>query len=265
MPPLLDRHHTAQARAPIRPRPGIDRIVQVTTGVVLLHGKWDQAPFAIAALTDALTAAGHRWRLPTLPWALRRLYDASFDTALDQIADEAAALRHAGCSRVILCGHSLGACAALATAVHRGGVDGLILLAPGHFPERLAADGHTAASLSIAKHALANGRGQTRMPLIDVHQGRPRQLRIRPDHYLSYFAPEGAAAWPDNCRRLPAPLPMLWLVERGDGAAPPGIDYAFRQASAHAASRWLQVDATHHALPAQAIDTVLDWLPPQYG
>ncbi|MCZ4305112.1 alpha/beta fold hydrolase [Zoogloeaceae bacterium G21618-S1] len=232
----------------------------MTTGVVLLHGKWDQAPFAIAALTDALTAAGHPWRLPTLPWALRRLYDASFDTALDQIAAEATALRDAGCSRIILCGHSLGACAALATAARRGGIDGLILLAPGHFPERLAADGHTAASLATAKHALANGHGQTRIPLIDVHQGQPRQLRIRPDHYLSTFAPDGAAVWPDNCRRLRPPLPMLWLVERVDGTAPPGIDYAFRQAPAHAASRWQRIDATHHALPAQSVGTVLDWL-----
>ena len=228
----------------------------MTTGVVLLHGKWDRPPFAVAALSGALTSAGHLWRLPSLPWALRRLYDASFEAALDQIADEAATLREAGCTRVILCGHSLGACAALATAAHRGHIDGLILLAPGHFPERLAADGHTSASLATAANALAAGRGHERIPLIDVHQGQPRRLRMRPDHYLGYFAPDGPAVWPDNCRRLTAPLPMLWRVD----AAAPGIDYAFRQAPAHTASTWQRIAASHHEVPAQSVDAVLDWL-----
>lgn len=232
----------------------------MSTGVVLLHGKWDQPPFAIATLTDALTDAGYRWRLPTLPWALRRLYDTPLARALDQITDEAAALRAAGCTRVLLCGHSLGAGAALAVAARRGGIDGLILLAPGHFPERLATDGHTAASLASAARAVAGGQGQARIALVDVHQGQPRRLRIRPDHYLSYFAPDGAAVWPDNCRRLAVPLPMLWLIEDAPGTVAPGIDYAFRQAPPHPASQWRRVAATHHDTPARSTDIVLDWL-----
>ncbi|MBT0961285.1 alpha/beta fold hydrolase [Denitromonas iodatirespirans] len=232
----------------------------MTIGVVLLHGKWDTPPFAVAALAEPLAGAGCAVRLPTLPWALRRLYDACFDAALDQIADEAAALRHAGCRRVLLCGHSLGACAALATAAQRGGIDGLILLAPGHFPERLAAAGHTAESLHAARAAVTAGRGAQRLPLVDVHQGRVRRLRLRPDHYLGYFSPDGPAAWPANAARLAAPLPMLWLTPHSDTAHAPGIDYAFERAPHHPASNWRGVAAAHHDTPAQAVGPILDWL-----
>ncbi|KAA3650916.1 MAG: alpha/beta fold hydrolase [Proteobacteria bacterium] len=228
--------------------------------MVLLHGKWDAPPFAIAALADPLAEAGYLVRQPMLPWALRRRYDAPFDAALDQIAGEVLALREAGCRRIVLCGHSLGAGAALATAARRGHVDGLVLLAPGHFPERLAADGHTTASLANAAHAVANGRGQARVPLVDVHQGQPRRLRIRPDHYLGYFAPDGPAAWPGNCQRLSTALPMLWLVEDAPGTAAPGIDYAFRQVPPHPASQWRRVTATHHDTPASSTAIVIDWL-----
>lgn len=232
----------------------------MSTGVVLLHGKWDAPPFAVAALAEPLAGAGCAVRLPTLPWALRRLYDATFDAALDQIADEAATLRHAGCARVVLCGHSLGACAALAAAAQRGGIDGLILLAPGHFPERLAAAGHTAESLHAARAAVAAGRGAQRLPLVDVHQGRVRRLRLRPDHYLGYFSPDGPAVWPANAARLAAPLPMLWLIPHGDTAHAPGIDYAVEQAPRHPASDCRRIAATHHDTPAHAVGPVLDWL-----
>lgn len=232
----------------------------MSTGVVLLHGKWDAPPFAVAALAGPLAAAGCAVRLPTLPWALRRLYDAPFDAALDQIAGEAAALHSAGCDRILLCGHSLGACAALATAAQRGGIDGLILLAPGHFPERLAAAGHTGESLQAARAAVAAGHGARRLPLVDVHQGRVRRLRLRPDHYLGYFSPDGPAVWPTNAARLGTPLPMLWLTPHSDTVHAPGIDYAFERAAAHPASDWRRIAATHHDTPAQAIEPVLDWL-----
>lgn len=229
-------------------------------GVLLLHGKWGKPPYAHAPLTEALVAAGHAVASPCLPWALRRLYDADFAAALDEVAREVALLCHQGCCRVVLAGHSLGACAALAYAARRGGVDGLILLAPAHFPERLLAEGHTGDSLTAARLALAGPEPGKRIPVVDVNQGVRHRLRIAPAIYLSYFDPAGPTSWSANASVLPLDLPVLWAVGKDDPAYPGTFDYPFDLSPAHP-HRHRAVLATDHAgTPAAAASLVLEWL-----
>ncbi len=227
------------------------------TGVVLLHGKWDAPPFAVAPLAEALAAAGYRTRQPTLPWALKRLYDLPLSVAFDAVQAEIDALRAEGCARIVLCGHSMGACVALAHTVRHPGIDALALLAPGHFPERLAADGKTSDAIAQARVATAPN---TRMPLVDVHQGRVRRLRISPTHYLSYFDPTGDLAWRSNLAHLPRELPTLWLTGDQDAAARQGIDYALAHAPDFPHHRHAHVDADHTTTPALGAACVIDWL-----
>lgn len=231
------------------------------TGVVLLHGKWDSPPFAVAPLKDALTAAGYPVRMPILPWALRRLYDAPLDTAFADIDIAIDALRHDGCEHIMLGGHSLGAAAALACAARRSDIDALLILAPGHFPERLAAAGQTSTALETARAA---PDPDTRIPLVDVHQGQSRRLRITPRNYLSYFDPAGALVWPSNTARLTRPCPMLWRVGRHDAAAALGIDYAFSRAPRHARSAYELIDADHLSTPSAGMPRVIEWLDSLY-
>lgn len=235
-----------------------------TLGIVLAHGKWDKPPFAIAGLAAALRGAGHAVATPELPWSLARLYDAAFDHALDTLRQTAADLRQRGCRRVLLGGHSLGANAALACAGRHGGADGLLVLAPGHLPERLHAAGLTSASLAQAEAAVSAGQ-DGRIALVDVFQGEPRRLRIAPAHYLSHFAADGAAVLPDNCRRLGAALPLLWVVGRSDPHFALGSTYAYALAPAHPASRYVEIDADHVGTPAAAAHVVLDWLTRTFG
>lgn len=230
------------------------------TGLVLLHGKWGKPPYAHAPLAEALAAAGYPVASPTLPWALGRLYDADFEAALDEIAAQVAALRSQGCRRVILAGHSLGACGALAFGARRGGVDGLVLLAPAHFPERLAAEGHTLESLAAARQALAGPAPDKRIPVVDVNQGARHRLRVAPAIYLSYFDPAGPACWAPNARTLPPGLPALWAIGDADPTHRLGIDYAFGLTSAHPRQRHVVLAADHQATPAAAVPEVLPWL-----
>jgi alpha-beta hydrolase superfamily lysophospholipase len=243
---------------PATPAPRAD------TGVVLLHGKWGKPPYAHAALAEALAAAGHPVASPCLPWALQRLYDADFDAALEEIGSEVAALRRQGCRRVVLGGHSLGACAALAFAARRHGIDGLILLAPAHFPDRLLAEGHTAEALAAAHRALAGAEPARRIPVVDVNQGVRHRLRVAPAIYLSYFDPRGPALWSANARALPHHLPVLWAIGRDDPAHREGIDYAFdlscQLSPAHPLRHHAVLAADHHGTPAAASGLVLDWL-----
>lgn len=230
------------------------------TGVLLLHGKWGKPPFAHASLAEALAAAGHPVLSPTLPWALRRLYDADFPAALEEIDAAVAQLRHRGCPGVVLCGHSLGACAALAYGARKDGIAGLILLAPAHFPERLLADGHTGEALADARQALANGGAGRRIPVVDVNQGVRHRLRVAPANYLSYFDPAGPCQWSANARALPARLPTLWAIGDEDPARREGIDYAFDHSPPHPLRQHVVLKADHQGTPAAAADLVLNWL-----
>lgn len=231
---------------------------QADTGVVLAHGKWDRRPFAIDALATPLATAGYASATPELPWSLHRLYDASFDTALDELHAAVAGLRDAGCHRVLLAGHSLGANAAVACAARGTRIDGLVVLAPGHLPERLHAEGVTTAALQDARAALAAGE-RSRRVLVDSFQGVPRRLRIDPAHYLAYFDPAGAAVLPANCARLPE-MPVLWMVGRADPHAALGPAYAYDRVPRHPLSRYVEIDADHIGTPAAAAPLVLQWL-----
>jgi len=228
-----------------------------TTGVVLLHGKWDSPPFAIASLVPALNDAGHATRTSTFPWSLRHLYDRPLDAAYDLIRADAHRLREAGCQKIVLCGHSLGGAVALAYAAHDGDANGVITLAPGHFPERMAATGHTIESLATASAHRGDAR---RRPLTDVFQGAARRLRIRPDHYLDYFDPAGALVWPDNVRALGAHRPLLWIVGDKDPAKALGINYAFTHKNAHPLDRYVCLPTDHVGTPNAATAVVLEWL-----
>lgn len=226
----------------------------------MLHGKWGQPPFTHAPLAEALTAAGHTVESPLLPWALKRLYDADFAAALAEIAQVVARMRRQGCRRVVLAGHSLGACAGLACAAQRGGVDGLALLAPAHFPDALAESGHTKASLAAAREALIGPTPSKRIPVVDVNQGARHRLRVAPSIYLSYFDPAGPAGWALNARALSPAVPTLWVLGDADPTPRAGIDYAFALTPDHPRRQRLIVEADHAGTPVAAIPAVLTWL-----
>lgn len=227
-------------------------------GIVLAHGKWDKPPYAIGTLADALRAAGHPVLTPELPWSLARLYDASFHDALLILDAAAQALRRQGCDRVVLGGHSMGANAAIACARRHASADGLLVLGPGHFPDRLHQQGISTDSLARAAHAVASGE-QERLTLTDVFQGRPRPVRIPPAHYLEYFAADGPAVMPDNCRHLES-LPLLWAVGRADAHFDLGRGYAYALAPPHPASAYHELEADHIGTPQAATALVLAWL-----
>lgn len=227
------------------------------TGVVLLHGKWDQPPFAVAPLGIALNDAGFATRQSTYPWALRHRYDRPLAAAFDLIRQDIQQLRRAACERIVLCGHSLGASVALAFAAGGEDLDGLIVLAPGHFPERLNADGITRDALAEARaHADVPGR----IPLMDSFQGTVRRLHVPAAPYLDYFDPDGPLVWPANMARLDATRPLLWVVGDKDPAVRLGIDYAFTHKKNHPLDRHVCLPADHVGTPTAASGVVVNWL-----
>lgn len=225
-------------------------------GAVLLHGKWDRPDGALQPLADTLAAAGWRMVVPRCPWSPRRLYDRGFAQALDEIEAAVDALRGSGCRRVLLGGHSLGANAALAAAARGTRADALLMIAPGHLPDRLAADGLTTEALALARRS-ASGH---RLRLPDFNQGQQRELRFDPATWLSYFDPDGDAAMPRAAAALTVARPVLWISARRDPLAAIGRGYAFDRLPDDPQNAFVEIDAGHADAPGIAAPVAISWL-----
>ena len=189
-------------------------------GVILLHGKLGD-PLERRAGLDALAAnllgAGHAIALPSMPWSDRGwlTIDRDVPAALLLIDRLAAQLTLQGAARIVLVGHSLGADVALAYAVSRRDVAGLVMAAPGHTPAALAArDAAMRDSLARARALVAGGHGDTPFVGPDGVEGASHTLLTRAAVYLSWMDPQGLAEMSVQAPHLPASIPLM-LVTNG--------------------------------------------------
>lgn len=182
-----------------------------STGVVVLHGKWGNNG-QMGPLTEALKEAGFLVERPEMPWSGHRLFDRGFDSALDEIEAATKRLRAQGATRIVVAGHSLGGNAALAYSASGKPLAALVLFAPAHFPEGRSFLEQAADSVAKARTMVAAGEGDDNATFISLNDGnRSRSIRAKASDYLTYYAPDGAAAM-----SLFAPMvgtaPILWVA-----------------------------------------------------
>src|SRR5690242_2615834 len=133
-------------------------------GVIFLHGKLGN-PLerdGLDALALGLLSAGHAIALPSMPWSHDGwlTIDRDVPASLALIDRTAGHLRTHGAERIVLVGHDLGADVALAYAVSRRDLAGLVMVDPEHRPAALAGrDAATRAALAQARALVAEGRG----------------------------------------------------------------------------------------------------------
>ena len=65
--------------------PAVSQAESPRVGVVLLHGKTGK-PERLWGLSSKLEAQGFLVSTPAMPWSFNRYLDASYETALDEIA-----------------------------------------------------------------------------------------------------------------------------------------------------------------------------------
>lgn len=229
-------------------------------GVVMMHGKWSSPPPWHLPVSNAIREAGWPVVELNMPWSGNRLYDSSYDDALESIAEAVGRLRAQGIRRVIVGGHSFGANAAIAYAGQGRDIDGVLAMAPGHMPRRSYESGTTRDSVDEARRLVAQGRGAETIAFTDTNQGRKRGLSSRADIFLGYFDPGGLGDMPSQMAKIPRPLPILWLIGTSDPLYPAGSGYAFDMAPPHPLSRYEVVSANHVNTPAAGIDVVMSWL-----
>lgn len=234
-------------------------------GLVVLHGKntfgrGDGSFDILADFKTGLRGAGFRVAAPEMPWSRSRVYNRSYDEALEEIGRTAAELKAQGAERVVVIGHSLGANGALGYAAAKGGVAGIVALAPGHNPELSGFRKYVGDSVARARAMVASGKGDEQASFDDFNSGRVGTVRTTAALYLSYFDPDGRAVIPRNTAALPPNTPLLWIMGDEDPLIRLGQSYAYDRAPTTPLNRYIVVHASHIHVPTAAISIVVAWL-----
>jgi dienelactone hydrolase len=226
--------------------------------MVLLHGKW-AGPQYIAFFGRKLESVC-AFKTLEMPWSDRRAYDQPYASALADIDAQVKAFRAQGYQRVLVAGHSFGANAALAYMATVGDADGIIALAPGHSPASTYQRGIGSSAVDRARELVEAGKGDERLDMEDVNQGKKRSMRMRADVLWSYFDPAGLGHMPATATNFKRPVPLLWVVGTGDPLFAAGPDFAYAKAPAHPKSQYLVVNAGHVDTPDVALGQVVGWI-----
>lgn len=229
-------------------------------GVVMMHGKWSVPPHWHLSVSNSIKQEGWPVVELTMPWAGSRLYDASYESALSQIAEAVKELRAKGIKYVVVGGHSFGANAAIAYASSGADLDGILAMAPGHAPRKSYDKGTTKDSVDQARLLVASGHGEDRVNFDDTNQGKTRRMSARAAVFLSYFEPEGLGDIPTSMSRISHPVPLLWLIGTNDPLYASGPAYAYDRAPQHHLSRYVVVSADHAGTPSAGREQIIDWL-----
>lgn len=244
---------------------------QEKMGIVLMHGKQGggSGDRSLDLLYQKMQAAGMVVIKPELPWSFSRFIDGDWNTAMSEIHAHVQKLKEMGIKKIALVGHSLGSPAAMSYAArYPGEVHALGLLAPGHVPYYYSLcvpyspikqcgvkDG-----VDQARKEIEVGNGDKKQPQIDINQGRRNTVWMTARNYLSYFDPESDAEMAITARKIPANVPVLWVIGDKDYLIREGRPYVFDKLPAHSKSQYLEVSGNHLSTPAVASDQIVQWI-----
>lgn len=230
-----------------------------TTGVVLLHGKWGK-PEQMKPVQQSLSAAGFAVVAPAMPWSATRLYDRSFDQAMDEIDTALAGLRANGAKRVVVVGQSMGANAAWNYATLGRGVAAVVLIAPGHLPDLGHLRDSAASDVALARQFIAAGEGGKILSVTDYNTGnRTRTLPMSAQVFLSYFAPDGFAAMGERAAQI-KDQPVVWLAPKQDPVTRIFAEQVVPKLPAGIVFIRQDLESDHLGAPTAAADPLLRWL-----
>lgn len=236
-------------------------------GVVVLHGKWDRPGGYISDFANAMERAGMIVVKPEMPWSARRSYDAGVAAMEGEIDTAVEQLRQRGARTIIVAGHSFGAAGAVRYAT-RHPVDGVIALAPGHYPEGKYFSGATADSRHKAQALVDTNKADEADWFDDPNSGgRLKQLRMRARIYLDFFDPAGPMNFGNNAAAVLPGTAVLWIVGQGeDNGLRAMAEQVFGRLPEALAAKRFTVPGGHLETPGNSAVVALDWiwaLPPK--
>jgi pimeloyl-ACP methyl ester carboxylesterase len=244
----------------VTPAQAQDRI-----GVIFMHGKQGspQKTQGLGVITSSLESAGAKVVAPTMPWSGGGWdhINVTVEQVFALLDAQVASLRGQGAGRIVVAGHSLGADMALAYAVARGNLAGLVMAAPGHQPgffyQRNAS---IRAAVDRARALVEQGRGNDSFSGPDSNQGTTFTVSTTAATYCSWMDPNGLAAMDVQAPRLPATTPLLLVIGRNDPFFAGAENLVYRPAAKNPYSKYVVVEANHIQTPFAAAKQISDWI-----
>jgi pimeloyl-ACP methyl ester carboxylesterase len=242
----------------------LEALAQSPLGVIVLHGKQGTPTGnqGLSVIAANLQSAGHKVVVPAAPWGRGgwETINVTVEEALAQLDGYAAQLRAQGAGRIVVIGHSLGACVGLAYAVERGNLAGLVMLAPGHNPAGRYRNDKARAEVDRAHALVQQGKGNETMSGGDSNQGNNITMSVRAAVYWSWHNPNGLASMPAEAPRLPATTPLLLVIGEKDPSFARTEGMIYRPAAKHPYSKYVTNGANHFETPMAATKVVTDWV-----
>jgi pimeloyl-ACP methyl ester carboxylesterase len=235
-------------------------------GIIILHGKLGsptERRAGLANLARALLAVGYLADVPLMPWNEQgwNHFDTDVLGAFALIDSAAESLRRRGAQRIVIVGHSQGANVALAYAVTRGSLAGLVMAAPGHRPEAaLKQDTATRSALLAARTMIESGKSEQPFVGPDGIQGYSLTLETTAKIYFSWMDSAGLASMETQAPRLSPTIPLLMVISWHDPFFPAARSLVFEPAARHPYSKYLPVGGDHSTTPAIASNLIRNWI-----
>jgi len=229
-------------------------------GVVLMHGKGGDTGW-VDPLANSLKKADVQVLTPAMPWHRGRIYDKTFEDSLEEIHWHVEKLKTMGARKVFVAGHSLGAVAAAGYGATYDDINGIILLAPGHFVMQDGFSAKVFEDVDRAKSMIDSGRGDERAYFGDINMGKSSQRLVTAKVYYSWFSPEGPAGFALNMMNLKNNIAILYIAGEKDRI--PGTkdrSYAFDEAPQNSKSEFVIIPSSHLYVPRNSAQIVGDWL-----
>lgn len=230
-------------------------------GVILLHGK--NAPKPIANFEQLYYSAkkkGYLVEAPYLPWAKGRLYDKTYEAALEDIDDVVKRARAEGAAKIVVIGHSLGGNAAVGYAALKNGADAIVAIVPGPFLNSRKYQERISESTAKARDMVATGHADDTATFEDLNMGAAFPIRTTAKIFLSYTEPDGNALMVKNAERMNRSIPVLWVMGDKDPSYGYSDKQIFPKFPAHPKSAVIVVDSGHVDAPDKAADQIVRWI-----
>jgi pimeloyl-ACP methyl ester carboxylesterase len=229
-------------------------------GIVIMHGKGGSPAKFVSGLASALAGKGYLVANLEMPWSGRRDYDVSVSRAEAEVESALAELRGKGAQKVFVAGHSQGGVFAVYFA-GKHDIDGVIAIAPGGDTGSRTARETLGESVARARQAVAEGRGEEKLRLLDYEGSRGTYTIVAAAAvYLDWFDPEGAMNLARTALALKPQTPILWLVAKNDY---PGLRRAniplYGRIPANPLNAFYEPNSSHLEAPSASLDEIVRW------
>ena len=240
-------------------------VAQGAIGLIYMNGK--QAPTNTAGSNDIASkaaSAGIKVIVPSMPWGQGgwEKINVTPDQVFGMIDGYANQLRAQGAQRIVVGGQSLGANVALAYAVARQNVAGVVMAAPGHSPQgSYNRNASIKDAIEQACQVARSGQGNQSFSGPDDNQGNSLRISTTAAVYCAWMNPRGQASMPVQARQLPANIPLMLII----GTKDPSFGFAeaniYQPAAKNPYSKYLVIEGGEHRnTDHSASQRIIDWV-----